>query len=97
MKNKACLNLDCSEYKKTKYKSSEKVCPVCSRTLITVCAKKGCYKAIPVNDKAKYCPVCEAEIADNKERAWDNAKKIGSTALGIALTVGGIIFGGKKK
>jgi hypothetical protein len=27
----------------------------------------------------------------------DNAKKIGSTALGIALTVGGIIFGGKKK
>lgn len=96
-KKKACLNPKCDDYKKTKYKVSEKVCPHCQEMLEFVCAQKGCYKVIPEKQKDKYCPICKAEIDDNKEAAWNRAKKIGSAALGIALTIASTKFGGKKK
>lgn len=96
-KKKACLNLNCSDYKKIKYKVSEKMCPHCKKPLEFVCAKKGCYKVISEKQKDKYCPICKAEIDDTKAAAWNHVKNIGSVTLGIALTLVSTKFSGKKK
>ena len=96
-KKKACLNPNCSDYKKSKYKASEKVCPHCQGMLEIVCANKGCYKVIPEKQKEKYCPICKAEIDDTNEKIWNGVKAIGSAALTIGLSFVGVKFGGKKK
>ena len=96
-KKRACLNPNCSDYKKNKYKASEKVCPHCQELLEFVCAKKGCYKAISEKTKEKYCPICKAEIDDRNAEIWDSTKKVCGIALSIGLSVVGVKFGGKKK
>lgn len=90
-KKKACFNPECSNYKKTKYKSSETVCSVCQKELDWVCAGKGCFKMIPKTDK--YCPICQADINDKKEKAWDTTKKVAGTAFGLALAFGSALIG----
>jgi hypothetical protein len=96
-KKKACLNPNCSDYKKTKYKATEQACPHCQEILEFTCAKKGCYKVIPETQKSKYCPICKAEIDDTRAEIWDGAKKVGGLALSIGLSFVGVKFGGKKK
>lgn len=96
-KKKACLSPNCSNYKKTKYKASEKLCPHCGETLVTVCAKKGCYKAISEKTKEHYCPLCKADIDDRNAKILDGAKKAGGLALSLGLTFVGSKFGTKKK
>lgn len=96
-KKRACLNPSCSDYKKTKYRASEKVCPHCQGMLEFVCANKGCYKVIPEKQKEKYCPICKAEIDDTKAEIWDGVKKIGGAALSLGIAIVGSKFGLKKK
>lgn len=96
-KKKACLNPSCSNCRKTKYKASENLCPHCGEQLEFVCAKKGCYKAIPTKTREKYCPICKADIDDRNVELWDSVKKIGGVALSIALSVAGTRIGVKKK
>lgn len=96
-KKKACFNSNCTNYKKTKYKASEKVCPHCGIKLGFVCARKSCYKAISSKTTEQYCPICKAERDDKKEKVWDDVKKVGGMALSIGLTIVGSKVGIKKK
>ena len=90
-KKKACFNPECSDCKKTKFKPSEKVCPVCQKELDWACAGKGCFKLIPKTEK--YCPVCQADINDKKEKAWDITKKVLYTAGSVAVAIGSAVVG----
>ena len=90
-KIKACFNSECSDCKKTKYKASENVCPVCNKELDWVCGGKGCFKLIPKTEK--YCPVCQADINDQKEKAWDITKKVLYTAGSITIAIASSVIG----
>ena len=90
-KKKACFNPECRDCKKLKYKASETVCSTCQKELDWVCSGKGCFKLIPKTEK--YCPICQAEINDKKEKVWDTTKKVAGTALGFALAIGSALVG----
>lgn len=90
-KKKACFNPECSDCKKTKFKPSEKVCPVCQKELDWVCAGKGCFKLIPKTEK--YCPICQADINDKKEKVWDTTKKVGGAVIGFGFIIGSALIG----
>ena len=99
-KNKACLNPTCSNYKKEKYKTAERLCPYCGNQLEYICAQKGCFKVIPENPKEKFCPLCKAEIDDRNAKAWDVTKKVAGyvgTAFTFALSFVGAKNFSKKK
>ena len=87
-KKKACLNPSCSNCKRTKYKESEQICPICHGKLDFVCTNKGCYKVISEKLKEKFCPICKAEKEDTKAKVIDVSKK----ALGVAGTIATLVI-----
>lgn len=96
-KKKACLNPDCNDYKKTKYKTKEQMCPHCGEKLEIVCAQKDCYKVIFEKSKEKYCPLCKAEIDDRNAKILDGTKKVVVGMASIAIAIVGPKIGLKKK
>lgn len=88
---KACLNSNCTEYKRTYYKESDEYCVKCGAKLSYVCKHPKCFKQIPDDVKENYCPVHIAARQDKKEKRREAVKKIGGGILavgGLAVTVG---------
>lgn len=87
---KGCPNIECTEYKKTKYKSEDVYCKKCSSKLVLVCSK--CWTPLAEdNPKKKICAKCEAKAEDRKERIIQKGKIVGQNALAVLAVVPAII------
>ncbi len=82
---KGCLNENCPEYQKTKYKEADEYCVKCGSELGYICKQKGCYKPIPDDKHMAYCPTHEGARKDRADRAKDTAVKIGGMAVAVGV------------
>ena len=84
-KNKGCINENCIAcQKKVMFKDDDEFCPKCGQQLTYVCHK--CHKFIPDNS-SKYCPNCEADIKDRKDKALNVGKIILDSAEKARVSV----------
>lgn len=85
---KGCTNSNCRAYKKIHYKKEDQFCVKCGQPLSFVCAE--CWKPME-EDRERYCISCRALKEQNREKAIENAKKVGMGAITVMSIVAGAV------
>ena len=87
---KGCINKKCKANKNmVKYKENEETCPECGLELSFICKSKKCHTVLEEND-GKYCILCKAIKADNKDKLKQSAGKLVKMA---PMIVSGVLAG----